>query len=78
MSKSKVALLAAYGMLAATAQQEQKDFLEFTNPYAELPELRYSGSESKSYKKSQYLPSSGWSSGHQALGRAAETCSWGA
>ena len=46
MSKSKAALLAAYGMLAATAQQEQKDFLEFTNPYAGLPELRYSGSKS--------------------------------
>ena len=53
MSRSKAALLAAYGMLAATASQEQKDFLEFTNPYAGLPELRYSGSESKSYKKSQ-------------------------
>ena len=53
MSRSKAAMLAAYGMLAATAQQEQKDFLEFTNPYAKLPELRYSGSESKSYKKSQ-------------------------
>ena len=53
MSKSKVALLAAYGMLAATAQQEQKDFLEFTNSYDGLPELKYSDSERKSYKKSQ-------------------------
>ena len=52
MSKSKAALLAAYGMLAATAQ-EQKDFLEYTNPYAGLPELRYNDSESKGYKKSQ-------------------------
>ena len=50
MSKSKVALLAA--LLAATAQ-EQKDFLEYTNPYAGLPELRYNDSESKGYKKSQ-------------------------
>ena len=53
MRKSKAAMLATFGMLAATASQEQKDFLEFTNPYAGLPELRYSGSESKSYKKSQ-------------------------
>lgn len=53
MRKSKAAMLATFGMLAATAQQEHKGFYEFTNPYAELPELRCSGSESKSYKKSQ-------------------------
>lgn len=51
MSKDRSALLAAYGMLAATASQEQKDFYEFTNPYAGLPELRYSGGGNKVYKK---------------------------
>lgn len=52
MGKLKL-MLAAYGMLAATAQQEQKDVFEVINPYAGLPELRCSGSESKSYKKLQ-------------------------
>lgn len=53
MSRNKASFLAVYGLLAAAAQQEQKDVLKFTNPYAGLSELRYSGSESKSYKKSQ-------------------------
>ena len=53
MTRSKASFLAAYGLLAAAAQQEQKDVLKFTNPYAGLPELRYNGSKSESYKKSQ-------------------------
>lgn len=51
MSNKKAALLA--GMLAATmAEQERKDFYEFTNPYAGLDGLTYSGSGQKSYSKS--------------------------
>jgi len=51
MSNKKAALLA--GMLAATmAEQERKDYFEFTNPYAGLEGLTYSGSGQKSYSKS--------------------------
>jgi hypothetical protein len=51
MSNKKVALLA--GMLSATmAEQERKDYYEFTNPYARLDGLTYSGSGQKSYSKS--------------------------
>ena len=51
MSNKKAALLA--GMLAASmAEQERKDFYEFTNPYAGLDGLSYSGSGQKSYSKS--------------------------
>lgn len=50
MSNKKAALLA--GMLAAAmAEQERKDFYEFTNPYAGLDGLTYSGSGQKSYSK---------------------------
>ena len=50
MSNKKAALLA--GMLAATmAEQERKDFYKFTNPYAGLDGLTYSGSGHKSYSK---------------------------
>lgn len=53
MSNKKAALLA--GMLAATmAEQERKDFYEFTNHYAGLDGLTYSGSGQKSYSKTQF------------------------
>jgi len=51
MSNKKAVLLA--GMLADTmAEQERKDYFEFTNPYAGLDGLTYSGSGQKSYSKS--------------------------
>ena len=51
MSNKKTALLAS--MLYATmAEQERKDFYEFTNTYAGLDGLTYSGSGQKSYSKS--------------------------
>ena len=53
MSKSKAALLTAYGLLAATAIPQERDF-ELTNPYADLPPLRYTGGDTrKAYKKEQ-------------------------
>jgi hypothetical protein len=51
MSMKKAALLA--GLLAATmSEQERKDYVKFTNPYAGLDGLTYSGSGQKSYSKS--------------------------
>lgn len=51
MSNKKAAILA--GVLAATmAEQARKDFYEFTNSYAGLDGLTYSGSGQKSYTKS--------------------------
>ena len=53
MSKSKAVLLAAYGILSATATQGQGMY-ELTNPYADLPPLRYTGGDTrKDYKKEQ-------------------------
>jgi hypothetical protein len=50
MSNKKAALLA--GILAATmAEQERKYYFEFTNPYAGLDGLTYSGSGRKGYSK---------------------------
>jgi hypothetical protein len=52
MNNKKAALLT--GLLAATmAEQERKDYFEFTNPYDGLDGLTYSGSGQKSYSKSQ-------------------------
>lgn len=51
MNNKKAALLT--GLLAATmAEQERKDYFEFTNPYAGLDRLTYSGSGQKGYSKS--------------------------
>jgi hypothetical protein len=51
MNNKKAALLT--GLLAATmAEQERKDYFEFTNPYAGLDVLSYSGSVQKGYSKS--------------------------
>lgn len=57
MSKNKAALLlAAYGIFGCSVSQERKEIYEITNPYAGLPELRYSGRESsKAYKKKVQL-----------------------
>jgi hypothetical protein len=53
MSKSKAALLAAYGLLAATAIPREREVYELTNPYADLPPLRYTGGDTKIQRKSQ-------------------------
>lgn len=52
MSSKKAALLAAYGLLAATAIPQEREVYELTNPYADLPQLRYTGGDTrKAYKK---------------------------
>lgn len=54
MSKSKAALLAAYGLLAATAIPQEREVWELTNHYADLPPIRYTGGDTrKAYKKEQ-------------------------
>lgn len=51
--KNTALLLAAYGMFGLSANQEQKEIYKITNPYAELPELRYRGIESNRAYKSK-------------------------
>lgn len=49
-NNKKAAILT--GLLAATlAEQESKAFYQYTNPYAGLSELIYSGSGQKGYSK---------------------------
>jgi hypothetical protein len=45
MSSKKAALLAAYGMLAATAIPQEREVYELENPYADLPPLQYTGGD---------------------------------
>jgi len=55
MSSKKAALLASYGMLAATAIPHVKEVFEISNPYADLPQLRYHGGESNQRVKKTHL-----------------------
>lgn len=52
MSRNKAALLAAYGLLAATAIPQEREVYILENPYADLPPLRYTGDD-KVARKSQ-------------------------
>lgn len=43
MGGIKPSLLIAYGLLAATAIPQEREVYELTNPYSDLPPIRYNG-----------------------------------
>ena len=51
MSTKKRALLASMMALAAVSETERNSIYEFTNPYAGLEGLSYSGNSHKGYSK---------------------------